>query len=298
MPTRREVLIAGVASLTALIGDSVIAPQAQSKAKEITQPSLSPLPENSAPPVPYPMPEASEAPAELFIPKPPPTPEPTPQPTPELVKFNPSDIVFWGDRTKPYVYLTIDDCYDKKAVETALDIAKDLEVKLTFFPIGAEIAKGPASLWKRAVAEGHAIENHSQNHLWLPDLTDDGIRSQIDLQRKTVENILGQPYKQRFFRPSGGGGILGGVQPRIPNIAKELGYEIAMWSDDSSGPKYYPKTDAATINTIISNVATYLSKGAIVLQHAISNDILALPQVIKMAKSRGLECITMQKGIS
>lgn len=227
-----------------------------------------------------------------------PTPQPTPEPSPEIVKFNPSDIVYYGDRTKPYIYLTIDDCYDKKAVETALDIAKDLQVRLTFFPIGNELAKGPASLWKRAIDEGHAIENHSQNHLWLPNLTDDGIRSQIELQRKTVESILGKPYKQRFFRPSGGGGILGRVEARIPNIARELGYKIAMWSADSGGPKYYPKTDTATEDTIVNNISKNMSNGVIVLQHAISDDVLALPQIIRIAKARGFKCITMQEGLS
>lgn len=294
--TRRKFLgrITALAG-TALIVDRLTISTASSEF-EIPIPYPTPAP-NTAPSINLPIFEP--LPSRIEVPTSPPTPLPTPEPTPTPEpKFIANDIFYFGDPSKPYIYLTIDDCFDPKSVEAALDIAKAYNIKLTFFPIGYTIPRNP-DLYKRMVKEGHAVENHSQNHWWLPNLTEAGIRAQITDQKKTLESVLGFSYEQKFFRPSGGGGILGGnIDSRIPKICKELGYKVAMWNDDSRGYTLYPRTDAQAQDLVATNVKRLMTKGAIVLQHAISTDIVVLPKIIEMAKASGLKPITMAEGIS
>lgn len=225
--------------------------------------------------------------------KPEPTPESTPTPEP---KDKQAEVVFYGDRTKPKIYLTVDDCWDPRNVETALTVAEKYKVKLTFFPIGKNIGLAPG-LYKEAVAKGHAIENHTWSHAWLAGKPASEIEYEILKQHEVVQNAVGQNYDQYFLRPSGGSGIFGGYYTPLLEVCGKLGYKIAMWSSDSNGWRMYPKTDAQAENYILQNVFKNFFKGVIVLQHAIPDDMIALPAVIQGAKTNGLEMDTLRDGI-
>ena len=235
-------------------------------------------------------------------------PNPTPFPTPdttanstapaEVIKVNASEIVWSGDKTKPYVYLTVDDCYDPNMVVKAMNAAEKAGIKLTFFPIGKNVAKNPG-LFKEAYLRGHAIENHTWDHSWLSGKSASFISDEIRRQHDAVQNAIGAPYKQHFLRPPGGAGIFSTEHPNplLPITAQMLGYKIAMWTADSNGWRMYPRTDAAAINYIMQNVNDYFFRGSIVLQHALPDDMIALPKIIAEAKQKGLRPITMPQGI-
>ena len=231
------------------------------------------------------------------------TPEPTPNPTPtptlkEIQVLNAGEIVWIGDRTKPYVYLSVDDCYDPKMVEKAMDTAERYGVKLTFFPIGRNVARNP-NLFKEMYLRGHAIENHTWDHSWLSGKSASFISDEIRRQHDAVQNAIGKPYKQHFLRPPGGAGIFSTEHPNplLPITAQQLGYKIAMWTADSNGWRMYPRTDTAAINYIMQNVNAYYSRGSIVLQHALPDDMIALPKIISEALHNGWKPITMPAGI-
>lgn len=209
----------------------------------------------------------------------------------------PLDNVVWrGRENLPYVYLTIDDFWDSALLEPILDIAKREKIKLTFFPVGSVMGKRP-DLWQRAVKEGHAIENHTQTHRWLSKLSDEQIRWEIQTQQETVRKVLGDPnYQQRFLRPPAGAGIFD-YDHRIPQIAQELGYEIAMWTADSNGyQRYGAGSQPWAVQATVSDIEKNLYHGSIVLQHALYPDIPALEIVIEEIKQRGLFPITIPEG--
>lgn len=235
------------------------------------------------------------SPSPSFTPTLAPTPIPESTPTPEP-KNTPAEVVFYGDRTKPKIYLTVDDCYDPRNVETALNVAEKYKVKLTFFPIGKVIGLAP-DLYKEAVSKGHAIENHTWSHEWLSGLAASEIEYQILKQHEAVQNAVGQDYNQFFLRPPGGSGIYGGNYAPLLAVCGKLGYKIAMWCSDSNGWRMYPKTDSQAENYILQNVFRNFFKGAIVLQHAIPGDMIALPAVIQEAKADGWQVDTLRSDI-
>ncbi len=300
------VLLAGAGSLTApLIGNSILGNE------------LYPSSENLNP-NPYPSPYASivipdSSPAQPSLILPPsfrptftpgtlPTPDSTPGPTPvptEIIKVSTSEIVWSGDKRQPYVYLTVDDCYDPKMVVKAMNTAEKAGIKLTFFPIGTNVARNPG-LFKEVYLRGHAIENHTYTHEWLDNKSASNIEYQILKQHEAVQNAIGKPYKQHFLRPPGGAGVFKTEHPwpLLWQTAQNLGYKIAMWTADSNGWRMYPQTGRAAINYIMQNVNDYFFRGSIVLQHALPDDMIALPMIISEAQKKGWKPITMPQGIT
>ena len=208
------------------------------------------------------------------------------------------EILWRADPSVATVYLTVDDWFDREMVETVLDIAAREQVRLTFFPIG-RMAVANADLVRRAARDGHEIENHTWDHqrLDLGHFPIAQIPGEIHRQFAAVQQILGPSYRQYFLRPPGGFGIFGQVNPWLVRYAEEAGLRIAMWSTDSSGWKFGYRTDPAAVDATLANVLPGLVAGGIVLQHAIPDDVLALPTEIRIARERGLRMSTLAEGI-
>lgn len=215
---------------------------------------------------------------------------PPPRPKPE--RYNAPNLFREADRSKPLIYLTIDDCWTPREVEQALDIAKSQKIRLTFFPVGRIIGNAP-DLWARAVNEGHEIENHTKDHFTLTNLSDEQIAYQINAHREAVANAIQREYKQSFLRPPGGG-----VDSRVVSVANAAGLKVALWSSDSNGWRVYPRTDADAESYILDNVFRNFFPGVIVLQHGNPNDMYALSAIADRAAQNGWQCIPMSEGIS
>lgn len=211
-------------------------------------------------------------------------------------KYQAEIVLYKGDASSPNVYLTIDDFWDPAAAEVFLNMADARNIKVTFFPVGNRIAAAP-DIFRRVAASGHGIENHTQNHSWLSELSDAGIRAEIRAHRDTTRMILGDPaYMQHFLRPPGGAGIFN-YDPRIPVIARQEGLKVAMWSADSNGWRMHPRTDNEAKDYVMRNIRAGLGRGAIVLQHGVASDMAVFGRLIDEVLSRGLNPIAMSEGI-
>jgi peptidoglycan/xylan/chitin deacetylase (PgdA/CDA1 family) len=174
-----------------------------------------------------------------------------------------------GPTNKPRVALTIDDMWGTFGADNAnaaMDVAKAKGVKLTFFPTGGALEEhiklGRQDVWRRAVAEGHDIGNHTYTHTALTKLTDDQIRGELDHTRDLLAQCLGPdvPYTMRLMRPPGGaGGLVNGGDPRIMNVVTSLGYSMVVWTVDGNGVK----GNAAFANKVMNAAGN----GMIVLIH-------------------------------
>ena len=208
------------------------------------------------------------------------------------------EILFHADPSVSTVYLTVDDWFDREMVELALDVAERQRIPLTFFPIGRLIAPN-ADLVLRAARSGHELENHTWDHqrLDLGHCPIAQIPVEIERQFAALQAVLGPSYQQFFLRPPGGFGILGRVNPHLITAATDAGLRIAMWSVDSNGWREGYRSDPAAIDLVLANVSAGLAPGAIVLQHTIPDDMLALETEILIARERGLRMATMADGI-
>ena len=114
---------------------------------------------------------------------------------PFFLKWYYSNNLIWNkDSTEKFVYLTFDDGPIPNVTTFVLNTLKSFNVKATFFCIGDNISKHP-EVFEQIKAEGHAVGNHTYNHLkgWN---TDD--KTYLDnfwkCQELTGTNLFRPPY--------------------------------------------------------------------------------------------------------
>ncbi len=119
-----------------------------------------------------------------------------------------------------YLYLTFDDGPVPGATEFVLDQLKLHQAKATFFCVGENVEKHP-EVFKKIVAEGHRVGNHTFNHLngWKTD------NAYYVENVKKCAGVLKKHTNQPLdlFRPPYG--KIKSSQARL--LTKE--YEIIMW---------------------------------------------------------------------
>jgi phage tail protein X len=70
-----------------------------------------------------------------------------------------------------------------------------------------------------------------------------------------------------------------------------------MWSADSNGWRYYPRTDAEAVSLVVNAALSGFGAGAIVLFHALAIDALAMEAVLREVARRGLHAVALRDGI-
>lgn len=92
------------------------------------------------------------------------------------------------------IYLSFDDGPHPEATPFALDVLKDYRAKATFFCIGKNVVAHPG-MYERILAEGHAVGNHTFNHLngWkTPDA--EYLQNIIDAKKHINSSLFRPPY--------------------------------------------------------------------------------------------------------
>lgn len=114
--------------------------------------------------------------------------------SPLLLKWFYSDLIWNKSRSEKIVYLTFDDGPIPNVTDFVLNTLKHYDVKATFFCIGDNIVKHPI-VFKRLKSEGHAIGNHTFNHLkgWKTD-NKTYLANFQKCQELTQTNLFRPPY--------------------------------------------------------------------------------------------------------
>src|SRR5690606_17260121 len=84
--------------------------------------------------------------------------------SPWLLKRYYSECIWKIKTTEKVLYLTFDDGPDPDATSFVLDELKKYEAKATFFCIGKNVSLH-FETYKRILTEGHAVGNHTYDHL-------------------------------------------------------------------------------------------------------------------------------------
>lgn len=170
------------------------------------------------------------------------------------------------------LYLTFDDGPTEHITEFVLDQLKQYNAKATFFCIGKNVKKNP-SIFNRIVAQGHAIGNHTHNHLkgWKVKTAN------------YIENVekASQLIDSNLFRPP-----YGKIKKKQAKILLQEGYQIIMWDVLSAD-----FDTSITKEKCLQNVLENAKKGSIVVFHdskkAQEKMEFALPKVLEYFTNKG-----------
>ncbi len=202
-----------------------------------------------------------------------------------LKKIYPS--LTWNMSSKEKIlYLTFDDGPNEKATPFVLDQLKQYNAKATFFCIGKNVVQH-SELFKRITDEGHAIGNHTYDHL-------NGWKTNDTLY---INNILEaeKHIKSNLFRPPYG--KITKFQAKVLQSGKDDNrhFNVIMWTV-LSGDFDATISPQKCLNNVVKNA----TEGSIIVFHdstkAFSRMSFALPKVLDHFSKLGyrFESITEQ----
>ena len=141
--------------------------------------------------------------------------------------------------------LSFDNGPSPSVTPAVLDVLASFDVPATFFVCGRDVVDPTRrAIVARAKAAGHRIGNHTMTHAVELGTTDDA--EVVAREIGAAQDALGDLATERFFRPYGGGGILG---PRL--LGREAvrylcdgGYTCVLWNSvprDWEDPEGWPE---------------------------------------------------------
>lgn len=175
--------------------------------------------------------------------------------------------------------LTFDDGPKEEAMlGQILDTLDKHDAKAIFFVNGYRVKANPALL-REIDARGHAIGNHSYDHINLGKEPEARIRAQIEQVQQIVQETTGKT--PTFFRPPFGSG-----NDDVRRIAKENGLLYMTWSNGSLDWDL-GKNVADKPQAVIDNVMEQLHPGSNILMHELQWTADALDRLLSKMKEEG-----------
>ncbi|CCF52926.1 hypothetical protein NDA11_000545 [Ustilago hordei] len=142
--------------------------------------------------------------------------------------------------------------------------------KATMFYIGSNVLDWPLEA-QRGIVDGHHICVHTWSHQYMTAFPDDQVFAELYYTAKAIKDVVG--VTPTCWRPP-----FGDVDDRVRAIAKGLGLETVLWTDDTDDWKILPLGTLPT-PSIDANYAAIIAKetqgptagqGNIVLTHEIN----------------------------
>ncbi len=224
-----------------------------------------------------------------------------------LKKFYPKQLIWNKSRAEKVIYLTFDDGPIPIVTPWVIKTLKNFNAKATFFCIGDNIVKHP-EIFEQLKADGHAIGNHTFNHLkgWNTD-DETYLANFLKCQQLTQTNLFRPPYgrikKSQIVKLSNEYSVLSN-EYKVPSNDKSIPnkenfqdslltthyplLKIIMW-DVLSGdfdPSLSPEK-------CLHNVIKHTENGSIVVFHdslkAWDRLKFVLPKVLEVWRKEGFE---------
>jgi len=197
--------------------------------------------------------------------------------TPRIIPFLFPKFLWRIKEKNKVVHLTFDDGPHPVITPWVLNELAKFDAKATFFCVGENIKKCPR-VFEQILAAGHAVGNHTYNHLNNWQTNTEAYLENI----KSAERIMTeQGGRTKLFRPPHGK-----IKPGAARKLFDNGYRIVMW-DVLSGD--FDKN--ITSEKCLFNVCTHSEDGSIVVLHdsekAWSHLEYVLPISLEFFKTKG-----------
>jgi len=217
--------------------------------------------------------------------------------SPLLLKWYYPSLIWNKSRTEKVIYLTFDDGPIPNVTDFVLKTLKAFNAKATFFCIGDNIIKHP-EVFKTVINDGHAIGNHTFNHLkgWKTD-DETYIANTLKCQSLTQTNLFRPPYG------------------RIKKSQIKILESLALSSEFKAPNNFKPQTSSSQLQIVMwdvlsgdfdtnltpekcyQNVIKHTENGSIIVFHdslkAFDRLEYALPRVLKYFTNKGFTFSTL-----
>lgn len=236
--------------------------------------------------------------------------------TPGIVKKLFPNYIWNVKAHEKVIYLTFDDGPTPKITPWTLNVLKQYHAKATFFCIGNNIEKHP-EIFNAILEAGHAIGNHTQNHVKGWRCTTDNYLDNIKIAEGIIDSqtskknlkylgsnttalepnisrartILSPLKGAKLFRPP-----YGQITPKQGKALIANGYQIIMWDILSFDWEINVKPE-----TCLQNIIKKTSAGSIIVFHdsvkASRNMRYALPRVLEYFSNKGYRFETLNSDL-
>jgi peptidoglycan-N-acetylglucosamine deacetylase len=194
--------------------------------------------------------------------------------TPWLVQRYFSSYVWFIPTKEKVVYLTFDDGPHPDITPFVLNELKKYNAKATFFCVGSNVVKYPET-YQRIVTEGHAVGNHTQNHVNGWKVPSDVYLSNVSEGFVHIHSHLFRPPYGRIKRDQA-----------ASILQKHPGTRIIMWDVLSADFDQRISPEGC-----FQNVVKNISRGSIIVFHdsvkAFRNLAYALPKTLEKLSGNG-----------
>ena len=183
---------------------------------------------------------------------------------------------------KKQIAISFDAAWGNDDTETLIKILKEYNVPATFFVVGAWVDKYPESV-KALSDAGHRIENHSNTHPHMPQLSKEQIINELESCNNKIKAVTGRCPK--LLRVP-----YGDYDNAVLETTESIGMYTIQWDVDSLDWK-----DHATADSICKRVTSKVKNGSIVLFHNDADHTPeALPNILKCLKDEGYEFVFIE----
>ena len=183
---------------------------------------------------------------------------------------------------KKQIAISFDAAWGNDDTETLIKILKEYNVPATFFVVGAWVDKYPESV-KALSDAGHRIENHSNTHPHMPQISKEQIINELESCNNKIKAVTGRcPTLLRV--------PYGDYDNAVLETTESIGMYTIQWDVDSLDWK-----DHATADSICKRVTSKVKNGSIVLFHNDADHTPeALPNILKTLKEQGYEFVFIE----
>lgn len=171
--------------------------------------------------------------------------------------------------------------------ERILDVLSEAELRATFFVQG-RWARSQPDVAARIARDGHLVGNHSNYHVRMSLLSDEGVRQDVREGEEAIREVAGIDPRPWFRCPFGAGHDEG----RVLGALDELGYREVGWSVELQDWEPW-RTAKAIAADAVKHAMTH-GDGAVVLLHTWPAPTAeALPAIVSGLRERGAELVTV-----
>ncbi len=180
------------------------------------------------------------------------------------------------------ISFSFDAAWGAEDTQILIDTFAKYNIKVTFFVVGEWVDKFP-DMVKALHDAGHEIQNHSNTHPHLTNLSKDEIAEEIKECNQKIKGITG--VEPTLMRPP-----YGDYNNKVIEVTESLGMYTIQWSVDSLDWK------DLSANEIVNRVKSAIQPGGIVLFHnAAKHTPEALPTLIESLLAEGYEFVPISQ---